>query len=432
MTSLEYLFGLEFHGHKFGLENIHAITTALGRPQDAFRTVSVAGTNGKGSVCAMVSRALAAAGHRTGVYTSPHLVSIRERFVVDGEMASAAELDAALAEVRGAIDGLMAGGGLRAQPTFFEVATAMALVIFRRRRVDIAVLEVGLGGRLDATTVATPFAGAITSIDLDHQVYLGPTIADIAAEKAGIAKPGMVIVCGEQKPDAAAVIDRECGARGARVVHAWVGVRQSTRLESGLTRLELLTPARKYPDCLLALRGLHQAANAVVAVRLLEAIDAAGVPVGPTAIMAGLTEARWPARLEVVRDARGREWLLDAAHNPAGARSLAAYLRQVFPAGVPFLFGAMGDKDMRGMLEALAPCATRFVVTRPPSPRAADPAAICALIAAVAPGLPVVIETDLRTAIDRAAGSDPLVCAAGSIYLLGAILPLLDREESRA
>jgi dihydrofolate synthase/folylpolyglutamate synthase len=430
-VNLEYLFGLEFHGHKFGLENIRTLTDALGRPQYAFRTVSVAGTNGKGSVCAMTARALTAAGHRTGLYTSPHLVTLRERFVVDGEMVTDAELTAALDEVRAAIDRLLEDGGLHAQPTFFEVVTSMALVMFRRRCVDIAVLEVGLGGRLDATTVAAPLAGAITTIELDHQAHLGGTIQAIAAEKAGIAKPGMVVVCGERKPEAVEAIDRICRRQGASLVQAWDGLDVSASSAAGLTTIRLRTPVRSYDPCTLALRGAHQVANAVVAVRLLEALDAAGVFVPPSAVVDGLSRVQWRGRLELLSFDDGREVLLDAAHNPAGAECLAAYLRDAYPEGLPMVFGVMQDKDVEGMLRALLPHVTRMVLTSPPSPRAASPSDLGALVANLRPGLPVQIEADPSRAIACAFQSARSICVAGSIYLLGAILPTLPQPRRR-
>jgi dihydrofolate synthase/folylpolyglutamate synthase len=425
---LEYLFGLEFHGHKFGLDNIRALTAALDFPQHTFRTISVAGTNGKGSVCAMVARALAAAGHRTGLYTSPHLVSLRERFVVDGEMVTDDEMEAALDEVRPVIDRLLADGTLRAQPTFFEVVTSMALVLFRQRKVDVAVLEVGLGGRLDATTVATPIAGAITTIDLDHEAYLGSTIEAIAVEKAGIAKPGMVLVCGERKPDAARVIAAACAREGTALVDAWDGVSVTSSMLAGVTTMTLRTPTREYAVCTLALRGAHQVANAVVAVRLLEAIDRAGLPVPTAAVVDGLTRARWPARLELVRLAGGREALIDAAHNPAGAACLAAYLRDAYPAGLPIVFGAMRDKDVEGMLRALLPHATCLIVTTPPSPRSMPAADLAVLAARLAPALLVEAEPEPAAALDAAFRTAPTICVAGSIYLLGALLPLLEGQ----
>ncbi len=194
---LSYLFSLEQFGIKFGLENITAIVERLGRPDRAYHSVHVAGTNGKGSVTAMVDVALRAGGHRSGRYTSPHLIDLAERFVIDGRPVAAPDLVGAAADVRNAVEALRADGSLVVQPTFFEVTTAIALELFRRARVEIAVLEVGLGGRLDATNVVSPIATAITSIAFDHQLYLGSTLADIAYEKAGIVKPGVPVVVGD-------------------------------------------------------------------------------------------------------------------------------------------------------------------------------------------------------------------------------------------
>ncbi|MEI6669409.1 MAG: folylpolyglutamate synthase/dihydrofolate synthase family protein [Acidobacteriota bacterium] len=429
--NLEYLFGLEFHGHKFGLDNIRALTDALGRPQTAYQTVVVAGTNGKGSVCATVARALTVAGHRTGLYTSPHLVTIGERFVVDGERISDDELADALAEVRVVVDRLLETGRLRAQPTFFEVSTSMALLLFRARRVEVAVLEVGLGGRLDATTIADPVAGAITTIDLDHQIHLGNTIEAIAVEKAGIIKPGMLVVCGERKPEAVGPIADACQRQGAQLVDAWAGVEVSASLAAGLTTMTLRTPRRVYESCVLALRGAHQVANAVVAVRLLEGLDAAGIRVPPAAILDGLSNTRWPGRLEVVRLEGGRQMLLDAAHNTAGADGLAHYLKATCPDGLPLVFGAMQDKDIEGMLRRLLPCATSIVLTLPPSPRAAPPAEVAAIVTAMNPSMPVLIEADPIAALTRAFANGPAICVAGSIYLLGAILASVSPVRQR-
>ncbi|MEK6630351.1 MAG: Mur ligase family protein, partial [Acidobacteriota bacterium] len=275
MDAIEYLYGLEFHGHKFGLENIRAILSGLGDPQRAFRSVIVAGTNGKGSVCAMTAAALTAAGHRTGRYTSPHLIRLEERVAIDGVEVDRLELDEALGRARTAIDGLLSVGRLRAQPTFFEVVTATAFEIFRHRRVEVAVLEVGLGGRLDATNVVSPVAGAITTIDLEHQRYLGDTLAQIAADKAGIVKPGLPVVCGERKPEAVNVIAAICRAKDAELILAWEGVDLIAADAGGQSAITVRTPTRAYPPCTLGLAGSHQIQNALVAVRLLETLDAA-------------------------------------------------------------------------------------------------------------------------------------------------------------
>ena len=425
MNPLEYLFGLEFHGHKFGLENIRALTDALGRPQDASPSVAVAGTNGKGSVCAMTAAALTAAGLRTGRYTSPHLVCVEERFAVDGVPVTSRELKETVYALRALAERLQADGRLQAPPTFFEVATAAAFEIFRRRRVDIAVLEVGLGGRLDATAVATPVAGAITNIDLDHQQYLGDTLAAIATEKAGIIKSGMRVVCGERRPEPLGVIADACSARRAELVRAFDDVSWSEAVSGGRTTIELRTPVRAYGPLTLALRGRHQAANAIVAVRLLEALGKAGVPVPAAAIERGLREARWPGRLQVVRMPDGRTALLDAAHNAAGAATLADYLGETAPSGQPMVFAAMRDKDHAAMFRHLLPFVSHLVLTAPPTRRAAPPEYLRQVAQSIDPGARVVIEPDPARALAAAWTLASDITVAGSIYLLGAVLPLL-------
>ncbi len=428
MNAVEYLFGLEFHGHKFGLDNIRALTDAMGRPQDAFRVLHVAGTNGKGSVCAMADAALRAAGHRTGLYTSPHLIHLEERFQVNGAPLPTKDVADAIEHVRIIAERLQADGTMRALPTFFEVATATAFELFRRAGVEIAVLEVGLGGRLDATNVATPLVGVITNIALEHQQYLGDTLTAIATEKAGIIKPGMVVVSGERGTDAAAVIDETCQARGASLVSAFDGVHVASSCIGGVVRAAISTPRHDYPACVLGLRGRHQLDNAIVAVRALEALDDAGIVVPAAAVVHGLEHARWPGRLDVITLDDGRRLLLDAAHNPAGARTLASYLGEAHPGGVPLVIGAVKDKDHRAMLHELLPHATRVVVCEPPTPRAMPSTELAALVRAAAeaaplrPGFLVDEVPDPMRAIALAFESAPLVCVAGSIFLVGGVL----------
>jgi dihydrofolate synthase/folylpolyglutamate synthase len=430
MHPLEYLFGLEFHGHKLGLDNIRAITDALGRPQDAYPSVVVAGTNGKGSVCAIVSAALTAAGYRTGCYTSPHLVRIEERFAIDGVPVPAAELEDVVEQLRVLAARLRDGARLQATPTFFEVATAAAFELFRRRGVEVAVLEVGMGGRLDATTVASPLAGAITNIALDHQQYLGETLAEIAFEKAGIIKPGMRLVCGERAPGPRGVIAEACARLGAAFLDASDGVSLTAAMTGGATSMTLRTPAGEYGPVTLGLRGRHQVQNALVAVRLLEALSEKGVAVPAPAIERGLRDANWPGRLDWRDLAGGRRVLLDAAHNEAGAATLAAYVREAVPGGrQPLVFGAVRDKDHAGMLRHLLPCSTLVAVTIPPTPRAADPDALSALALAIDPGARVVVERNPAAAMDAAWASAPAITVAGSIFLLGAVLPVLESRS---
>jgi dihydrofolate synthase/folylpolyglutamate synthase len=413
------------------MQNIRALTEAMGRPQDAFPSLHVAGTNGKGSVSAMAAAALHAAGYRTGCYTSPHLVGLEERFAVDGVPPPRETVEGIVGDVRLVVERLLADGRLPALPTFFEVATATAFELFRRARVDVAVLEVGLGGRLDATNVVSPRVGVITNIDLEHQQYLGDTRTAIAREKAGIVKPGMILVSGERDPEAAGVIAGACRERGASLVRAFDDIDVQASFIDGRARMTLRTPVREYPACVLALRGRHQLDNAVVAARALEALEQAGLRVPADAVAAGIERARWPGRLDLVDLGDGRQVLLDAAHNPAGARTLAAYLAEVYPAGLPLVIGAVRDKDHAGMLAPLLPRATRVVFTEPPTPRAAAAADLATGVAPRA-GVDVIVEPDPAAALARAFEAGPTVCVAGSIFLVGAVLPLVQADPFRA
>ena len=425
MDPLDALLALERLGIKFGLENIRALCGALGNPQSRYRSVIVAGTNGKGSVAAMVDRALTVAGHRSARYTSPHLIRLEERFAVDGAPVSVDALRAVAADLLSVTRRLRASGELATEPTFFEACTAIAFEVFRRASVDVAVLEVGMGGRFDATNVAAPCAAAITTIDFDHERFLGYTIPEIAFEKAGVIKPGMTVVVGESKPDAVDVIRRTCRERGARLVLADEGVTSAASLSDGRTLLEVKTPAGRYPPMLLALRGRHQAANAIVAIRLLEALPPLGINVPQAAVVAGLTSVRWPGRLDSVHLHDGRQVLLDAAHNPAGVRALSEYLGEAYPAVLPVVFGAMRDKDVGTMLALLAPRASRFILTEPPNPRAATVAMLAGAATTAARSIPVELEPDPGAALDRAWAHGPLVVVAGSIFLVGDIMARL-------
>jgi dihydrofolate synthase/folylpolyglutamate synthase len=356
----------------------------------------------------MVDASLRAAGHRSARYTSPHLLDLSERFVIDGRPVPNDDLVDAVADVRDAIDSLRTRGVLDVHPTFFEVTTAAAFELFRRARVEVAVLEVGLGGRLDATNVVAPpqlIATAITSIAFDHQLYLGATLREIAIEKAGIVKAGVPLVVGPMEAEAMDAIERIAGERGAGIVHA--------------------TPSDA-AGFSLGLRGAHQASNAAIAVRLLQILDRHGLRVPADAIAAGLSEPSWPGRLDARAMADGRELLLDAAHNPAGAAALASYLggEDTKP---PLVFAAMRDKDVTGMFTALLPAVSRLVATRASNPRSAEPEALATKARAIAPGLPVSIEPLISNALAEAWRHSPRIVVAGSIFLLGDVLKLVDR-----
>lgn len=423
MTSVEFLFSLERLGMKFGLENIQRLCAALDHPERSFPSIIVAGTNGKGSVTAMTAAALHASGCRTGRYTSPHLERIEERFVIGEREVSRSELETAADRVRGAIADLLADGTLEAPPTFFEAATATAFELFRRFAVEIAVVEVGLGGRLDATNVLTPMAAAITSIDFDHQELLGETLPAIAREKAGVIKPGIPVVTGPLPPEAAQVIADVCRERRARYIDAPARVSVREVAADGGVRHTFATAARVLPGISLALPGAHQVANAAVAVCLLEELIGLGVPVTDESIRAGLEHARWPGRLERVRW-HGADVLLDAAHNPAGARALAAYLQRIGWTRVTLVVGVMRDKDAGNMLLPLLPLADAVVCTTPPSPRALSAAALADLVRAMGADDVRAIH-DPQEAVTMACREARRVVAAGSIFLIGPLRGIL-------
>jgi dihydrofolate synthase / folylpolyglutamate synthase len=417
---LSYLFGLGQFGIKFGLENMFAIVGRLGHPERSFRSVHIAGTNGKGSVTAMIDAGLRAAGHRSGRYTSPHLVDLTERFAIDGRPVAADKMVAAVADVQHAIEQLLAEGVLQAHPTFFEVTTAVAFELFRRAGVETAVLEVGLGGRLDATNVIEPVATAITSIAYDHQQYLGSTLPEIAREKAGIVKPRVPVVVGDVDPEVFATIADIARERGAPVVRAADGVTVTRRAAT----IGLRTPVRDYGDVTMGLQGVHQIGNAIVAVRMLELLDSQGITVPADAVRSALARPSWPGRLDLRRLTDGREILFDAAHNPAGAATLASYLRELDTGRLPLVFAGMNDKDLEGMLRPLLPVVGPLVVTRASNRRSADPERLVNLARQIAPATSVTLAASPLEALDIAWRTSPRIIVAGSIFLLGDVLKL--------
>lgn len=430
---LERLFSLETFGIKLGLENITRLCEALGHPERSFTSLHVAGTNGKGSVTAMVHAALCAAGRRAARYTSPHLGSLAERFVIGDSPVAEAPLLAAADDVLDLADRLRATGELSVLPTFFEATTAIGFELFRRASVDVAVIEVGLGGRFDATNVIQPAAGAITTIAFDHQQHLGHTLAAIAFEKAGIIKPEMPIVIGALPEEAAEVVRRVARERGASLVEAARDTHAAVEMRDGRARVTIETPAAKYGPVDLSLRGEHQVANALVAVRLLEVAAASGVPVGAEAILHGLAHAEWPARLELLTLDRGRRVLLDAAHNAEGAEALGAYLRRWHPDRMPLVLGVMRDKDVGSILGALLPAVSDVIATQAPGHRAMPARELADRVAASRatagrPHAAVRAVEDPDEAIAAAFEEADTICIAGSIFLAGAVRDGLKRR----
>jgi dihydrofolate synthase/folylpolyglutamate synthase len=418
-SAAAYLASRTRLGVKFGLETPAALASALGHPERRYATLLVAGTNGKGSVVAYVDAALRGSSLRVGRYTSPHLVHVRERIVVGGRAIGPRAFEAAVATVHDAAERLLRAGTLAAHPTYFEVLTLAAFEHFRRAGVDVAVLEVGMGGRLDATNVSDPLVSAVVSVDRDHEAYLGTTLAQIAGEKAGVLRPGRPTVLGPLPAEARAAIEEAAVRLGARLVDASAG----TTLRERDGRLEVSTPARRYRG-LRPLEGAHQRENLVVALRLLEEAHAAGIKVAFDSLPAALNRTRWRGRLEWVP---GRPpLLLDGAHNPAGARALAAYLRRLGPCVL--LFGVMADKDVEEITRILFPLAQGIVLTRPPVERAASSSEIRRRAGGL--GTAALCEDRPRKALAlarRLAGPKRPVVVAGSLYLVGEVLGALSK-----
>jgi dihydrofolate synthase / folylpolyglutamate synthase len=402
MTARDRLFALEQFGIKLGLDNINTLVTALGRPDRAFPSVHIAGTNGKGSVTAMVERGLRAAGYRTGRYTSPHLVAVEERMAIDGIAVSAEVFNGVTADVLSVVDQLRTTGALPQAPTFFEVTTSIAFEIFRRAHVTAAVIEVGLGGRFDATNVIAPHVTAITSIALDHEKHLGSTLHEIAREKAGIIKNAIPIVIGELPAEAHDVIRAVALSHNAPLIEA-------RRVTHG-------TPL------VLALNGAHQQLNAAVAVEVLRccAALAGHTTLARDHIVAALTDVDWPARLEWLRSPTFGDVLLDAAHNPAGARALAQYVMST-GGPLPMVIAVMRDKDVEAILRELAPAVSRFVTTTADSPRALPASELAERIRMVLPAIPCGAQTDPAAALHEASRPERRLMLAGSIFLVGPV-----------
>jgi len=394
---------------RFGLERIQAACDALGRPQSAFRWVHVAGTNGKGSTCAMLDAALRCAGKKVGFYSSPHLVSFHERIRIDGAPISDEALDASMRR-------LWDAGPFVRDPshpsalTYFEAATALAFDAFAHAGVEIAVVEVGLGGRLDATNVEGKnlAAAAVSRIARDHTAYLGEDLADIAREKGAIARPGRPLVLGVQEPRAREAIARQAAEIGARLVD----VEAETRIERSTEGLVYRGPRWELSGISLGLLGPHQVDNARLALAVLELLD-----VPPEAAREGLARARWPGRLQVVSDRP--LVVLDGAHNPDGAHALARAWWELWPDRRPHLvFGVLADKDVREMTKALFPLAETVHLCTPASSRAVPAQQLAALVGGTAHES---VEAAIQAAL-RLAGRDGAVLVCGSLYLVGEAL----------
>ncbi len=406
--AVRFLYALQPRGVQLGLSRVELALSLRGHPERALPAVLVAGTNGKGSVASMLASVLRAAGYRTGLYTSPHLHRMTERFRVDEKPVGQRDFARRVSEFAPFL-----ADPCTPQLTFFEACTLLAFEIFRDARCDVCVLEVGLGGRLDATNVVTPLVSVISGIALDHEDRLGGTLAAIAREKAGIIKQRVPVVVGTCDPSARRVIATRARKQGAALLR----VGREVRVSEAAGACDVLVQGRAYANLALPLAGAHQLGNLACAVAALDVLGRRGFPIPAGALCRGIARTRWPARLELVPGAP--QVLLDAAHNPQACQSLALYLKALGSAyGKRVLvFGAMRDKDHEAMLGVLTPVVDELVFSTPDTPRAEPAQALCEAYGGIAVDSP-------RRALSRArrlAGKRGLVIVAGSIFLVAPV-----------
>jgi dihydrofolate synthase/folylpolyglutamate synthase len=413
--ALSYLYSLQKYGIKFGLSNTTNLLRALGDPHKGSKYIHVAGTNGKGSVCAMAASVLKESGYKVGFYSSPHLVRFTERIRVDGREIPPKEVVSLLGELRAA----MPPGD---PPTFFEAATVMAILHFARQGTDIALMEVGMGGRLDATNVIEPLVAVITNISLEHREFLGRRLADIAGEKAGIIKEGGDVVTAVTQPQVVGVLEEVCRRRRARL---W-RVGREVRYRGDARGLHYFGLKRRLPDLDLSLAGRYQDRNAATALAALEVLEPKGFRLGEESIRAGLKKAEWAGRMHVVSN--DPLVILDGAHNPGAVRVLARAVRAGYAyRRLILVIGVMADKEIARILGEIVPVADYVFYTRPAYPRAADPGVLAARGAAM--GTPFEVVAALPAALEaarRMAGPGDLVLVCGSLFTVGEALSYFD------
>ncbi|HSR48258.1 MAG TPA: folylpolyglutamate synthase/dihydrofolate synthase family protein [Anaerolineales bacterium] len=449
--ALDYLYGFvdysqersyRYSAEVFDLSRVVELLRRLGDPQNAYHTVHVAGTKGKGSVSSLVASCLQAAGYRTGLYTSPHLIRFTERIRVDGEEIPEADVGPIVDQLKPHVEEIP---GL----TTFELITAAAFAYFARRKVDVAVIEVGLGGRLDATNVITPRVSVITSLSYDHTHLLGEKLSEIAAEKAGIIKPGVPVVLAPQQREAELVVEETASARGAPLIkvgrdwlyaprahdlqhqslHIWSAAEQPLMdafVESGGGE-EWAPPRYQIP-----LLGHHQVVNAAVAYAALRALRQGGLEVSEEAIRRGFAHVSWPARFQVL--STDPIVIVDSAHNRDSALKLRLALDDYFPGQpVTLVFGASADKDVAGMLLELLPRVSRLILTQAVHPRATEPEAVTSLAHShgIRSEVVVPVEAALRRAVERARPGEVIV-TAGSLFVSGEALAAWERLQAQA
>ncbi len=404
-----YLTGLNVDVMHFGLEAIAELLSRLGNPQNDYKTILIAGTNGKGSTATMTASILESAGYKVGLYTSPHLIDIRERIVINGKKIAWKDFDQVIADIK---------EKLKKPLTYFEFLTVAAFIYFQREKVDIAVLEVGLGGRLDATNVCRPLVSIITNIAFDHLAYLGNTLESITSEKAGIIKQNGICLTAAKQKKVLQVLKNVCAERKAKLYRLGADIKIAKQKKSFFAYQGLY---RKLSGLTISLQGEHQLANAALAVAAVELSDKNRLKIDNDAIRAGLKKARLDARLEVLQ--KEPLFLLDGAHNPAGISVLCRALKNNFSyKRLILIFGSLVDKDYRQMLKKIAPLANKIILTKLKTTRAELPDNMLKILDKT--GYKAIVTQNVGKAIRKAqvlAEKKDLICATGSFYLAGEV-----------
>jgi dihydrofolate synthase/folylpolyglutamate synthase len=426
---LHYLEKIQNLGIKFGLDNVRTILSSFGNPHLSYPSLHVAGSNGKGSVCAMLSHILSAHGFKSGLYTSPHLVHVRERICFQHTPISEQSFSHYLTKLRTRIEELIEAKELLSPPTYFEMLSCLAFLYFEEKDVDVAVLEVGMGGRFDATNVARPLVTTITTISEEHQKFLGDTPVQIASEKAGIIKPGVPVVCGVEEENSLQIIRTKARELKAPFIAAFNEERRLSLINAGIHHTfayqyngheYLFTPA---------LRGAHQGRNAALAIAVSEQLDRQWQNLDRERIVLGLEETRWPGRLEVISE--HPFVLVDGAHNEEGARALRAYVKDFVPKPLILVFAVMRDKKIENLANILFPLADRVILTRFPYHKAASPEDISD--SAVNFRERICLEPDVEKAVNRAlneASTGGSILVAGSLFLVGELKKIFPQNRN--
>ena len=419
--AVQFLYGLRLFGTKFGLENTFKLAALAGDPQEKLRFIHVAGTNGKGSTCAMLESIYRASRLRVGLFTSPHLVSFRERIQVNRQLIPESDVVRLVGELRAV--------NKEHEATLFEFATVMALRFFAEQKCDLVIWETGLGGRLDSTNIVTPLASVITNIALDHQQWLGDTLEKIAAEKAGIIKPGVPVATATDEAEALAVIEKMAREKSAPLLT--INSREGRRAAVP-NQNQFGSPTRRPSQVEnLPLIGEHQQINAALALATVEILQKQ-IPVTEEQIRTGLADVNWPGRLQLIQKSDGKNILLDGAHNVAGAKVLRLALEKNFPvAGRTLILGVLQDKDWRHICETLAPLAARIFTVPVSSERTADARNLAAACRALTPSSEILACVNLAEALKKSA-DDAFVIITGSLYLVGEALEMLGLSPAAA